>query len=346
MWAAFRGYGVVVRSLLDYGAAVEPWDRSERTACGLATARGHGHVARILSDHGLTGLWLAASRGGEADVRLHLDSGVPVDAKNHAATTALCYAALGGHSDVVQLLIDRGADITPISRVLNNLGRDETTIMHVITSRFKEDERFGRVVQLCCNAGVDINILDSRGCTALHLAVRDWDNWNIEQTTSQLQMLVDHGANINAKDRSYSTPLHHALAQRDLNRAGISFLLDHGAQTSAMDLFGRTPLHVAAERQTLDKDIVQQQLDHGADINSCDNMGTTLLDDAIRASNSHNIEILTRLGAVEGRRSGAHLADCNILPTLNLDTLETRAPDRIEGIRYCDLLGLSVDLPS
>jgi ankyrin repeat protein len=230
--------------------------------------------------------------------------------------------------------------------VLNNLGRDETTIMHVITSRFKEDERFGRVVQLCCNAGVDINILDSRGCTALHLAVRDWDNWNIEQTTSQLQMLVDHGANINAKDRSYSTPLHHALAQRDLNRAGISFLLDHGAQTSAMDLFGRTPLHVAAERQTLDKDIVQQQLDHGADINSCDNMGTTLLDDAIRASNSHNIEILTRLGAVEGRRSGAHLADCNILPTLNLDTLETRAPDRIEGIRYCDLLGLSVDLPS
>ena len=69
---------------------------------------------------------------------------------------------------------------------------------------------------------------------------------------------------------------------------------------------------------------MQQLLDHGADINACDNLGLTPLDHAIRASSSHTIEILTRLGAVEGRRPGAHLADCKILPTSNLDTLETR----------------------
>ncbi|KAM0689613.1 hypothetical protein Q7P36_010484 [Cladosporium allicinum] len=316
MWAAFRGYGVVVRSLLDHGAVVESRDHDEKTAWGLAVARGHKHVARILPE----GLWLAASRGDEVDVRLHLDSGVPVDAKNDTGMTALCCAALGGHSDVVQILIDRGADITTITKVPNNFGLFGGTIMHFMNFKFKEDERFGRVVQLCCNAGADINAKDFLRCTALHLAVRDWD---IKQTASQLQMLVDHGANVNAKDRFGATPLHYALDQRDWNRAGISFLLDHGAQTNAIDNQGRTPLHRNVWR-TLDPDLMQQLLDHGADINACDNLGLTPLDHAIRASSSHTIEILTRLGAVEGRRPGAHLADCKILPTSNLDTLETR----------------------
>ena len=333
MWAAFSGYGVVVRSLLDHGAVVESRDHDEKTAWGLAVARGHKHVARMLPE----GLWLAASRGDEADVRLHLDSGVPVDAKNDTGMTALCCAALGGHSDVLQILIDRGADITTITKVPNNFGLFGGTIMHVITSRFEEDERFGRVVQLCCNAGADINARDGpdgKGWTALHHAVRRWKDWDIKQIAPQLQMLVDHGANVNAKDRVGATPLHYALAQWDLNRAGISFLLGHGAQTNAMDLQGCTPLHLVALCRTLDPDVMQQLLDHGADINACDNKGLTPLDHAIRESESHNIEILTRLGAVEGRRPGAHLADCKILPTLNLDTLETRAPDKIAGIRY------------
>ena len=356
MWAALRGYGVVVRSLLDHGAVVESRDRDNTAAWDLAVARGHMHVARILLDHGfLTGLWLAASRGDEADVRLHLDSGVPVDAKYHDAITALYCAALGGHSNVVQVLIDRGADTTTISKAPNSCRDETTTLMHDLTSRSKEDEKFRRIVQLCCNAGADINARDSRGRTALHLAARDWEGWDIKQTILQLQMLVDHGANVNAKDKTASTPLHYALApaQWDLNRAGISFLLDHGAQTNALDHQGCTPLHLSAQCRTLDPDlhVMQQLLDHGADINARDNEGLLPLDHAIRVSDSYNIEILTRLGAVEGRRSRTHLADCStqeptsasqILPTSDLDTLETRAPDYL----LLSPLGGAVQVPS
>jgi hypothetical protein len=53
----------------------------------------------------------AARRGDLATVRTLLDAGVPVDAKSEYGATALSFACDKGHTEVVKLLLERGADV-------------------------------------------------------------------------------------------------------------------------------------------------------------------------------------------------------------------------------------------
>jgi ankyrin repeat protein len=311
MWAGKRGHGAVVQVLLESGAEVELRDVQGPSAMYLAAAEGHNHIVKMLSDRGAsldgaTALWLAASQGNGTEVRLQLDRGVPVDAiiPIPNSVTALYCAAFGGHSDVVRLLIDRGANIEAIAKA-SDFARG-TTIMHVITSRFGMHERFGRVVQLCCNAGADVNAVDHTGCTPLLLAVKNTGSWYWRYGRFPLQALLDHGANIDAEDEDGLTALHHA-ARESLDTAVIAILLAHGAQINARDRRGRTPLHLAARHNSrLKLDVTQLLLDHGAEINARDSQGLTPLDRAPR----DNVFCTTRgmligLGAVEGCSIGA-----------------------------------------
>jgi ankyrin repeat domain-containing protein 50 len=78
-------------------------------------------VVRLLVDRGAdvnakdnegwTALYRAAVGGHEAVVRLLVDRGADVNAKDNEGWTALYWAAVGGHEAVVRLLVDRGADV-------------------------------------------------------------------------------------------------------------------------------------------------------------------------------------------------------------------------------------------
>jgi ankyrin repeat protein len=133
----------LVDTLLDFGASVDPsgagdWTSPLMTALafgyhdaaqalvrrgarvGLAAAAGLGRVddvRRLLPSSGADdrhrALALAAQLGHPAIVGLLLDAGVDPDRfnprGNHAHGTALHHAALGGHHEVVRLLVERGA---------------------------------------------------------------------------------------------------------------------------------------------------------------------------------------------------------------------------------------------
>jgi hypothetical protein len=62
-------------------------------------------------DSSWTRLHQAAIGGNEAEVRLSLDTGVDVEARDMQGFTALHYAARGGHEVVVKLLVEIGAGI-------------------------------------------------------------------------------------------------------------------------------------------------------------------------------------------------------------------------------------------
>jgi hypothetical protein len=54
--------------------------------------------------------------------------------------------------------------------------------------------------------------------------------------------LVEHGAQVNARDANGQTPMHVNIAHGNLN--AIQYLLDHNADVNAKDINGKTPLAV------------------------------------------------------------------------------------------------------
>lgn len=136
----------------------------------------------------------AAALGGQPDVvKLLLDKGLKVDEINKQGETALMTAAAAGHAEVVQVLLDRGADVNArdvhrrsalnhavfirghveAARVLLDGGADinarddpaeRTILMHAAQSGHLE------VVQVLLDKGAEVNARDCSGKTALNLA--------------------------------------------------------------------------------------------------------------------------------------------------------------------------------
>jgi ankyrin repeat protein len=107
-------------------------------------------------------------------------------------------------------------------------------------------------------------------------------------------MLLDKGANINARTKSDYAPLHFAVAQGDKEMTEL--LLDLGADPNVADDKGYTLLHFAAKKGAAD--IVRALLLKGADVNSPGKDGKRPQD---LTRNSHILADLQSCGAaIEG----------------------------------------------
>ncbi|MCC6003801.1 MAG: ankyrin repeat domain-containing protein [Thermofilum sp.] len=78
-----------------------------------------------------------------------------------------------------------------------------------------------------------------------------------------VRLLLEHGAEVNARNKYGETPLHRAAAYGRADAARL--LLEHGADVNARDEYGWTPLHVAALQGRAD--VARLLLEHGADVN-------------------------------------------------------------------------------
>src|SRR6266487_1034357 len=85
-----------------------------------------------------------------------------------------------------------------------------------------------------------VNALNDRGESHLHIAV-------VNNYVSLISWLLDHGADINIKDRTGETPLNTAIIwDRTADASVIRLLLKSGADVKSGDDYGNTPLHTAA----------------------------------------------------------------------------------------------------
>ena len=109
----------------------------------------------------------------------------------------------------------------------------------------------------------------TEGTTALQLASREG---HVEVAC----ILVEHGADVTAKDDSGETPLHQASSARCVDLA--QFLVENGANATAEDNWGRTPLHLASRVGSLD--LARLLVGHGANVTAQNEEGSTPLHEA------------------------------------------------------------------
>lgn len=189
-------------------------------------------------------------------------------------TTLLHHAVSGGHIKVVQLLLDKGANVA----VGND--RDETGL-HVAACHMQQ-----AVVQLLLNKGADIDATDTTGYTALHVAASVGD-----RTT--MQLLLDAGANIEAADDQNQTALYAAVIHRKIET--VQLLLERGIPVNPRERVKQTALHAAALAG--DEMIMQLLLQNGANIEATDSWDQTALHVAAAYRKGAIVQLLLDKGA-------------------------------------------------
>ncbi|XP_071636387.1 uncharacterized protein [Temnothorax longispinosus] len=211
-----------------------------------------------------------------------------VDMKDPANANLLHWAAGRGHTDVVNALIARGADVD--ARTSNNL----TPLC------FAAQEGYEEIVEIFIAGGANVNVKSTENVTPLHLAAVNGHN-------NVVKVLLDNKANINVKNNDDRTPDELAVARGHLqvvkllmqykkidivskrnddytilhiaseesNLEMIKYLVDKGSDVNATNIFGSKPIHIAAREGY--KDTVEFFLSKGLSINDPGIANQTLL---------------------------------------------------------------------
>ena len=122
-------------------------------------------------------------------------------------------------------------------------------------------------MKLLLEKGAEIEAKDNDGNTPLHSA-------SIREHLEVVKLLLEKGADVNAKSNAGQTPLH--SASMDEYTEVMKLLLERGSDVNAKDHDGRTPLHEASRHGH--PEAMKLFLEKGVDVNAKDNDGKTAKD--------------------------------------------------------------------
>lgn len=207
---------------------------------------------------GRTPLHMAAN-GGHVDIfELLIEKGADPKVKTQANTTTLHYAALGGHLNIVNRLIELG------------VGLDEKNFQTATPLYYACMNGHLSVVRLLAEKGADIEALDGEQGNALQTAAA---GGHLET----VRFLIDQGANVDCIDINGRTALY--FAGRSGNKELVQLLISKGLDPEVADKFGKNALMAAAEAGH--GDLALHLIKSGASVNTKSADGSTLLYGAV-----------------------------------------------------------------
>ena len=140
-------------------------------------------------------------------------------------------------------------------------GAEGKTILLMALSWLEDHHNLLNTVEFLLTHGADVNARDDTLTSPLHLA----EEYGRQQIVT---MLLKHNADINSQDNHGQTPLHRLLGSRvynDHDSNCVRLLMKPGAEVNRRDKDGQTPLLLALEKGRFRA--VQVLLEHGADSN-------------------------------------------------------------------------------
>jgi uncharacterized protein len=172
--AAERGDLDTIRELFKEGVNINVQDSKGRTATMIATYSNDVETAKVL-----------------------IEAGADVNIQDDMKNTPFLYAGAEGYIEILKFTIDGGAD----PAITNRYGG--TALIPA-----SEHGYVDVVKELVTHTEIDVNHVNSLGWTALIEAII-LNNGNARQQQT-VQLLIEHGADVNIPDNKNVTPLQHA----------------------------------------------------------------------------------------------------------------------------------------
>ena len=189
-----------------------------------AAKNGHYDIVKLILDHGVdvdntswvdgyTALFKAAKEGHEAIVRLLLDRGAAVegnaDLRVTQKKTPLFIAVLRGHETIVGLLLERGATVDVRVDYRHEITFRDMTRVTPLMMAAWYWPDKLRLLQLLLDTGADINAKSSDGDTALSFAA------STHGSSRTVRYLLGRGANFDEQAGADTMTLPRMIAESD-----------------------------------------------------------------------------------------------------------------------------------
>ncbi|XP_031788662.1 serine/threonine-protein phosphatase 6 regulatory ankyrin repeat subunit B-like [Nasonia vitripennis] len=205
----------------------------------------------------------------------------------------LWVAVFGAYHKSAELLVRSGADVNEPFGIHEPQVIDEKwTILHELLEMKPTPEGEQLIRLMVTNHGADLQARDSKGETALHIAVS-------KGLVPIVEMMLEKGADVQARDLGGQTPLHFAALRGQVQI--VEMLLEKGAGVNVPDESGQTPLHVAAMGSKADE-LLPLFIKHGANVTDKTHSGFNVLHFLTRASDLERpadlVEVIIEKGGV------------------------------------------------
>lgn len=175
--AVEKGELVALQNALDQKVYINAQDSKKRTALMIATYNQDVEAVKLL-----------------------IDAGANVNIQDDLLNTPFLYAGAEGYLDILKLTIQAGADPTIVNRYGGTALIPAAEHGHVEV-----------IEELLNDTTINVNHANLLGWTALMEAIVLNNGNPIQQTV--VQLLIDHGADVNIPDNDNVTPLQHAKKQ-------------------------------------------------------------------------------------------------------------------------------------
>ena len=243
-WAAVHGHAKLIKQALSNGAEIDRpllqnltfdvlgargnlYRMDVRSPCSLANTVDCDNQKRTKIH---TPLFLAVCFGHVKAIKVLLEHGARTQYSGGIMTPAHA-AASGGNVVCMKAFVHPGFDI-------NARGAHGYTFLHEATLGGEEMMKY--ILQLDGGA-ILVNARDNIGFTPLHSIMKTMGNPNCRR--SQVELLLQHGANIYARDNDGYTPAHTFAYCGD--SGCLQVLIDAGFDLNTRGKCGKTVLHCA-----------------------------------------------------------------------------------------------------